>query len=70
MWRSGAPQRRGARGTRFGCRCVYALLSAVALIFRLASRGIRTREPFKMAVYDLILTMYTNCSKFIRDALE
>jgi uncharacterized DUF497 family protein len=29
MWRSGAPQRRGARGTRFGCRCAYALLCVV-----------------------------------------
>jgi hypothetical protein len=33
MWRSGASQRRAARGTRFGCRCAYALLSAVALKF-------------------------------------
>ena len=30
MWRSGAVQRRGARGTRFGCRCAYALLWDVA----------------------------------------
>jgi hypothetical protein len=29
VWRSGAPQRRGARGTRFGCRCAYALLCVV-----------------------------------------
>jgi hypothetical protein len=30
MWRSGAPQRRGARGARFERRCTYALLYAVA----------------------------------------
>ncbi len=29
MWRSGATQRRGARGARFGRRCTYALLCAV-----------------------------------------
>ena len=31
MWRSGAPQRRVARGTPKGCRCTYVLLYAVAL---------------------------------------
>ena len=30
MWRSGAPQRRGARGTPSGCRCTYVLLCDVA----------------------------------------
>src|SRR4030042_1067761 len=29
MWRSGAPQRRVARGTPKGCRCTYVLLCAV-----------------------------------------
>ena len=31
MWRSGAPQRRVARGTPKGCRCTYVLLCDVAL---------------------------------------
>jgi hypothetical protein len=32
MWRSGAPQRRGARATPKGRRCTYVLLYAVAII--------------------------------------